>query len=83
MSMQSNIFVQGKQYRVKRDYTKGQRKFISGEILTFHTENFSPYDDCFVFFFHDKSGATREWWVSVDDADNLTESWEEVFEPLS
>lgn len=78
MNWQKKIFTVGTRYRVKQNFTSGSSIFKADEILIFEHDNYSPYDNCFVYEFNSEGNEKKAWWLHED---TLTESWQQYFEP--
>ena len=55
----NDIFSINEQYRAKKGFKSATCNFYEGEILIFDRGAYSPYDDCFIYEFHNLSGESK------------------------
>ena len=79
MNWQKNIFTVGARYRVKQNFASGSSTFNADEVLIFEREEYSPYDNCFVYEFNNEGNDKKTWWLHEDKP---TESWQQYFEAM-
>lgn len=77
--MRKEIFQTGVRYRIKKDFICGGVNFTAGDIFTFDRDGYSPYDDCYIYEFHDHNGNARIWTLTVD---SKGDEWLQHFEEL-
>ena len=77
--MKKNIFLIGEKYRTKTNFKSGTSSHIAGEVLVFDHGAYSPYDDCFIYEFHNLLGEQKAWILHVDSPDD---AWEKYFEAI-
>ncbi|MCX6047582.1 MAG: hypothetical protein NT075_20985 [Chloroflexi bacterium] len=73
-------FVVGRQYRVRHDFAALRDSFRAGEILTFHHDAYSRYDNYTGYFFSQPDTQPVRVW-DIHDDENL-DSWQALFEAI-
>jgi hypothetical protein len=80
MSYTQSIFTVGFKYRVRQSFRSGASAFVTGEILIFDRNTYSPYDNSFVYLFHPiGSDEVKGWWLHEEKSKEL---WHQYFELL-
>lgn len=72
-------FEPGAAYRLTENLAAGSASLMAGEILTFVSGGYSPYDDCYVYQFSDNSGEVKILTLPVDATDASHERLEQAF----
>jgi hypothetical protein len=80
--MRKNPFEPGVAYRLIKNLAAGSASLMAGEILTFVSGGYSPYDDCYVYEFSDSSGEVKILTLPVDAADASHERLEQALVKL-
>lgn len=70
----------GRRYRVRCDFTARRDSFRAGEILTFHSDAYSRYDNYTGCFFSQPDTPQLRAWDIHDDED--LDTWRALFEEL-
>jgi hypothetical protein len=74
------IFATDARYRCLRAIPPGISAFEFGEVLTFLSDGYSPYDGAFMYEFRSEpSGELKTWLLSETSP---TSSWKDYFEPV-
>jgi hypothetical protein len=80
MTHRQPIFEPGRRYRAKKSFMSGSWTFIANEILSFKSDGYSRYDDCFYYAFHSETDGQEKIWLLREG--KPVELWMELFEPL-
>jgi hypothetical protein len=78
--VQKEIFQVNGKYRVKRSFNSAGFNFIKDEVVTLEHAGYSPYDNCYIYTFHDNHGNARAWILEVD---STGDEGRDLFEKLS
>ncbi|MEW8187596.1 MAG: hypothetical protein AB2794_21605 [Candidatus Thiodiazotropha endolucinida] len=62
-----NPFIEGKKYKVIKDFHQSQSIFKAGEILIYVNSEYSHYDNSTIFFFKAKGDHPKTWWLHDDE----------------
>lgn len=76
-SWRQSPFIVGRRYQVRRDFTALRDRFHAGEILTFHSDAYSRYDNYTGYFFSQPGAQPLRVWDIHDD--EQLDSWHELF----
>lgn len=77
--MKRDIFSIGAKYRAKMDFKNSNCDYVKGEILIFDRGAYSPYDDCFIYEFHNLSGESKIWILQMDQSND---EWKKYFDMI-
>jgi hypothetical protein len=75
-----DLFNVGQRLRVKIDFQNGIFVFRTGEILTFESRGFVPYDSCHGYEFHSENDNKGKLWCLHQS--KPPETWHDFFEPV-
>lgn len=71
--------VEGKEYRVRKDFTTQTDTFVKGEVLVFTGSDYSRYHSSTALRFDNKvTGEGKSWFLTDDEPDNSAEFFEAV-----